>query len=246
MDADDYQPVGLVRGTLRIALAALAALVVVGLISAASVLLRSDRVAVNQLDVSDSAQVVIQSSSSDLKIVEGSADRLVIRAKVTDGLKPTTYEIHRQNKVVTIVGRCARWLSPGCGVSATIAVPKGYPLEIRTSSANVRVERMTDPGRVVNIKTDNGNVTGRNLQALEFAVSTDEGRVSASFSKQPSALKVRTVSGDITARIPRGKIKYLAKVHSDTGLVASSLMNVSEGRGLVSLLSTSGDITVRR
>lgn len=224
----------------------MAALVVVGVISAASLLLRSDRVAVNQIDVSDSAQVVIQSTTSDLKIIEGSSDRLVIRAKVTDGLKPTAYEIHRQNKVITIVGRCARWLSPGCGVSATVAVPKGYPLEIRTSSANVRVDNMTDPGRVVNIRTDSGTVTGRHLQALEFAVATDDGDVTADFSKQPSALKVRTVSGSIEARIPRGSIRYLTKVHSDTGRVASGLMNVSEGRGLISLVSTSGDITVRR
>jgi hypothetical protein len=243
---DDYQPVGLLRGSLQIIGAALAAVLVVAVISAVSLLVRSDRVAVNQLDVSDSAQVSIVSSTSDLKIIEGSSDRVVIRAKVTDGLKPTVYEIHRRNKDITIVGRCARWLSPGCGVRATVAVPKGYPLEIRTSSADIRVDRMTDPGRVVTIRTGSGNVTGRHLQALEFAVATDDGNVSASFSKQPSALKVRTISGDVTARIPNGEIKYLAKVHSDTGRVASSLMNVDDGRGLISLVSTSGDITVRR
>jgi hypothetical protein len=243
---DDYQPVGLLRGSLQILGAAAAAVLVVAVISAVSLLLRSDRVAVNQLDVSDSAQVSIVSSTSNLKIIEGSGDRVVIRAKVTDGLKPTVYEIHRRNKDITIVGRCARWLSPGCGVSATVAVPKGYPLEIRTSSADVRVDRMTDPARVVTIRTGSGNVTGRRLQALEFAVATDDGNVSASFSKQPSALKVRTISGDVTARIPNGDIKYLAKVHSDTGRVASSLMNVSNGRGLISLVSASGDITVRR
>lgn len=243
---DDYQPVGLLRGSLQIIGAAVAAVLVVAAISAVSLLLRSDRVAVNQLDVSDSAQVSIVSSTSNLKIIEGSGDRVVIRAKVTDGLKPTVYEIHRRNKDITIVGRCARWLSPGCGVSATVAVPKGYPLEIRTSSADIRVARMTDPARVVTIRTGSGDVTGQHLQALEFAVATDDGDVSASFSKQPSALKVRTISGDVTARIPNGDIKYLAKVHSDTGRVSSSLMNVSNGRGLISLVSTSGDITVRR
>jgi hypothetical protein len=243
---DDYEPVGVLRSTLRILAGAVAALVVVGIISAASLLLRSDRVAVNQIDVSDSAQVFIQSTTSDLRIIEGSGDRLVIRAKVTDGLKPTAYEIHRQNKVITVVGRCARWLSPGCGVRATIAVPKGYPLEIRTASADVQVDTMTDPGRVVTIRTDRGDVVGKHLQALEFAVTSDEGDVTASFSKQPSALKVRTVSGDINARIPSGEIKYLTKVHSDTGRVASHLVNVNEGRGLISLLSSSGDITVRR
>ena len=243
---EDYQPVGLLRGSLQIIGAAVAAVLVVAAISAISLVLRSDRVAVNQLDVTDSAQVSIVSSTSNLKVIEGSGDRVVIRAKVTDGLKPTVYEIHRRNKDITIVGRCARWLSPGCGVSATVAVPKGFPLEIRTSSADVRVEGMTDPGRVVTIRTGSGDVTGRRLQALEFAVATDDGAVSANFSKQPSALKVRTISGDISARIPNGDIKYLTKVHSDTGRVASGLMNVADGRGLISLLSTSGDITVRR
>lgn len=243
---EDYQPVGLLRGSLQIIGAAVAAVLVVAAISAISLVLRSDRVAVNELDVTDSAQVSIVSSTSNLKVIEGSGDRVVIRAKVTDGLKPTVYEIHRRNKDITIVGRCARWLSPGCGVSATVAIPKRFPLEIRTSSADVRVEGMTDPGRVVTIRTGSGDVTGRRLQVLEFAVATDDGAVSANFAKQPSALKVRTISGDISARIPNGEIKYLTKVHSDTGRVASGLMNVADGRGLISLLSTSGDITVRR
>ena len=120
--SEEYEPVGLVRGGLRILASATAAFAVVGLLSLASLLIRSERVAVNELDMSDSSQVAIRSTSSDIKVIEGKSDRLVIRAKVTDGLDSTDYELHRVDNQVEIVGRCLRWLSPGCGVTVTVAV----------------------------------------------------------------------------------------------------------------------------
>jgi len=244
MMSGDYEPVSLIRGSMRILLSVLAALAVVGVLSLTSILFRSERTAVNDVDLGNSSQLAIRSTNSDLKIVEGSGDRVVIRAKVTDGLSSTTYEIHRQNNEIEIVGRCTRWLSPGCGVSATIEVPKDYPLLVATGSADVHAMGLTD--RVVTIGTSSGDVTGDHLRVQELAVVADSGDVSATFEKQPYALKVTTENGDISATIPRGKIKYQTTVRSKTGDVASKLVDAPRGRGLIRLLSDSGDITVRR
>jgi hypothetical protein len=240
----DYEPVGLVRGSLRILASAAAAFALVGLLSLASLLIRSERVAVNELDVSDASQIAIRSSNSDLKVIEGSTDRLVIRAKVTDGLDSTDYELHRVDNQVEIVGRCLRWLSPGCGVKVTIAVPKDYPLLVATGSADVRAEGLSD--RVVTIGTGSGDVEGVKLRVQEFSVDSDGGDVSATFAKAPYALKVTTKEGDITAKIPKGKIRYLVNVASDTGTVDSNLVDQQNGRGIIRLLSDSGDINVKQ
>lgn len=240
----DYEPVGLVRGVLRIVASAVAAFAVVGLLSSASLLIRSERVAVNELDVSDASQIAIRSTNSDLKVIEGSTDRLVIRAKVTDGLVSTDYELHRVNNQVEIVGRCLRWLSPGCGVKVTVAVPKDYPLLIATGSADVRAEGLAD--RVVTIGTGSGDVEGVKLRVQEFSVDSDGGDVSATFAKAPYALKVTTKDGNITAKIPKGKIRYLVNVASESGKVDSNLVDQQNGRGIIRLLSDSGDISVQQ
>lgn len=240
----EYEPVGLVRGSLRILASAAAAFAVVGVLSLASLLIRSERVAVNELDVSDASQIAIRSTNSDLKVIEGSTDRLVIRAKVTDGLDSTDYELHRVDNQVEIVGRCLRWLSPGCGVKVTIAVPKDYPLLIATGSADVRAEGLAD--RVVTIGTGSGDVEGVKLRVQEFSVDSDGGDVSTTFAKAPYALKVTTKDGDITAKIPKGKIRYLVNVASDTGAVDSNLVDQRNGRGIIRLLSDSGDIEVKQ
>lgn len=240
----DYEPVGLLRGTLRILASVAAAFAVVGLISLASLLIRSERVAVNRIDVSESSQIAIRSTNTDLKIVEGSSERLVIRAKVTDGLGSTDYELRKNDNQIEIVGRCMRWISPGCGVKATVEVPKDYPLLIATGSADVRAEGLSD--RVVTIGTGSGNVEGVKLGVQEFSVDSDSGKVSATFAKQPYALKVTTKNGDITAKIPTGKISYLVNVRSDSGKVDSNLVDRPNGRGIIRLLSDSGDITVHQ
>ncbi len=240
--SEGYEPVGLVRGSLRILASAVAAFALVGLLSLASLLIRSERVAVNELDMSDSSQVAIRSTNSDIKVIEGDSDRLVIRAKVTDGLDSTDYELHRVDNQVEIVGRCLRWLSPGCGVKVTVAVPKDYPLLIATGSADVRAEGLAD--RVVTIGTGSGDIVGVKLRVQEFSVDSDRGNVSASFAKAPYALKVTTKDGNITARIPKGKIRYLVNVASETGQVDSNLVDQRSGRGIIRLLSDSGDISV--
>ena len=240
--SERYEPVGLVRGSLRIVASAAAAFALVGLLSLASLLIRSERVAVNELDMSDSSQVAIRSTNSDIKVIEGDSDRLVIRAKVTDGLDSTDYELHRVDNQVEIVGRCLRWLSPGCGVKVTVAVPKDYPLLIATGSADVRAEGLAD--RVVTIGTGSGDIVGVKLRVQEFSVDSDRGNVSATFAKAPYALKVTTKDGNITARIPKGKIRYLVNVASETGQVDSNLVDQRSGRGIIRLLSDSGDISV--
>ena len=240
----EYEPVGLLRGALRIVASAAAAFAVVGLFSLASLLIRSERVAVNRLDVSDSSQIAIRSTNSDLKIIEGTSERLVIRATVTDGLGGTDYELHRVNNQVEIVGQCLHWLSPGCGVKATIAVPKDYPLLIATGSADVRAEGLAD--RVVTIGTGSGDVEGVKLRVQEFSVDSDRGNVSSTFARAPYALKVTTKDGDISAKIPKGNIRYLVNVASTRGKVDSNLVDQKNGRGIIRLLSDSGDISVHQ
>lgn len=238
----EYEPQSPLSIAIRIIGSAFAAVVVVAVVVGVGLLMRSERTAVNRVAVGDGSQLAFRSSNSDLKIIEGKGEDVVIKAKVTNGLRETTYELLRDDNEFSIVGRCIRWLSPGCGVSVVIAVPDGYPLLVATGSGDVTVEGLED--RVVTIATGSGDVEGTRLTVQELSVNTDGGDVSATFSKQPYAIKVTTKEGDIASDVPEGKITYLTTVRSTSGRVASSLTSDRKGRGLVRLLSDEGDIRV--
>jgi putative adhesin len=221
--------------------------VVALLVGAAAVVSRaseSTRTAANRLDVGDDPQLVIRSTDADVRLVEGTSTDVVIRAKVTSGLRKTKYELRRRGDEIEVVGSCMSWLSPGCGVVVTIAVPKQMPVLVATDSADVTVDGLRD--RVVTIATGSGDVRGGALRVQEFSATTDAGDIIATFDDQPFALKARTKSGDITARIPTGDIDYAVTVGSKTGDVQSELESEPSGKGIVRAVSDSGDIVLSR
>jgi hypothetical protein len=80
----------------------------------------------------------------------------------------------------------------------------------------------------------------------ELSARTDAGDILATFDGQPFAFKARTTSGDVTARIPAGDIEYTATVRSKTGDVRSELQSVPDAKGILQVVSDSGDIRLGR
>jgi DUF4097 and DUF4098 domain-containing protein YvlB len=175
-------------------------------------------------------------------LIEGESTDVVIRAKVTSGILDTCYELRRRGNEIEVVGGCISWLSPGCGVVVTVAVPPKLPVLVATDSADVTVDGLRD--RVVTIATGSGDVRGGALRVQEFSARTDAGDIVAAFDGQPFAFKARTNSGDISARVPDGDIQYAVTVRSRTGDVRSDLESVPDGKGILRAVSGSGDITL--
>lgn len=218
--------------------------VVIGTLAVASLASGSTRTAANRLDVGDEPQLAIRSTDADVRLVEGTSSDIVIRAKVKSGVLETSYELRRRGHEIEVVGSCMNWLSPGCGVVVTVAVPAKLPVLVATDSADVTVSSLRD--RVVTIATGSGDIRGSGLRVQEFSARTQAGDVEANFAVQPFALKARTQSGDVFARIPIGEIEYAVKVESGSGDIKSGLESVPEGKGIVQVVSDSGDIELRR
>jgi len=242
-EQDDDRPPS-VRTLTTVLVTILVVGLVLGAVAVASFASASTRTAANRLDVGDDPQLAIRSTDADVRLVEGTSTDVVIRAKVKSGLLDTSYELRRRGDEIEIVGSCMSWLAPGCGVVVTVAVPPKFPVLVATDSADVTVDGLRD--RVVTIATGSGDVRGGALQVQEFSATTAAGDIVASFDSQPFAFKARTKDGDITARIPTGDIEYAVTVRSRTGDVRSELESVTDGRGILRVVSDSGDIQVGR
>lgn len=218
--------------------------VVVAAIAAVSLASSTTRTAANRIDIGEESQLVIRSTDADVRLVEGTSSDVVIQARVTSGIRETTYELRRRGGEIEVVGRCLRWISPGCGVVVTVAAPAGLPVLVATDSANVVAHGLRK--RVVTIATGSGDVRGRDLSVQELAVRTIDGHVTADFVDQPFAFKARTTSGDVTANIPGGDIDYAVSVRSKSGKIRSDLESVPEAKGIIQVVTVTGDIRLRR
>lgn len=214
--------------------------VLIGLVLGTSVLVRDTKVTTSTVDLGDAAQVVIDAGSSDLRIVQGDPDVVKITARITSGLRKTAFQMGRRGNEIKIVSGCQTWLSPGCGVQTTIALPEGLPVVVRTTTGDVRADSVTEG--VLTVTSTSGDIRGFGLELDEFSAESVSGDVSAVFAKQPFAFKAATGSGDIAATVPSGKRTYAVTATSASGDVSSSITSDDDGQGFIRATSTSGDI----
>ncbi len=215
----------------------------IGLVPGASLLMRSTKVSTSIIDLGNSAQIVVNASSAEIHIVEGSADVVKVTSRVTSGIRKTDYQIGRKGDEIKIISKCQSLISPGCGVSLILEVPKGLPIVVNTISGDVSATGISEG--VLTVSSSSGNLSGSKLGVDEFSAETRSGDIIAAFAGQPFAFKAITHSGDITATLPTGKRTYDVRANSRSGTVSSKITSDANGAGFVVATSDSGHITLR-
>lgn len=231
----------------RTLLTVIGTIVAVGLFAAAilgvSILMKDTKTETRLIELGDSVQIMVNATTADIKVVEGADDVVKVTSKVTSGLRKTDFLIGRKGDEIKVISGCTTWLSPGCGVSLTLSVPKGIPVVINTTSGNVTADALQQG--VLTVATTSGDIDVDGLTVDEFSAESRTGDVDASFASQPFAFKALTKSGNISASVPKGDRTYAVTVESKSGEVDSSIESDGKGQGFVRATSDSGDIDLR-
>jgi DUF4097 and DUF4098 domain-containing protein YvlB len=217
--------------------------VLVGLVLGASLLMRDTKVSTSIIDLGKSAQIEVNATSADIRVVEGRSDVVRLTSRVTSGIRKTDYQIGRKGDEIKIISGCQSLISPGCGVSVTLEVPKGLPVVVNTTSGDVSAVGISEG--VLTVSSTSGDLSGSRLGVDEFSAETGSGEIDAAFADQPFAFKAISGSGDIAASLPTGKRTYNVRAKSKSGDVASKITSDAKGAGFVVATSDSGDITLR-
>ncbi|KQY58676.1 hypothetical protein ASD11_03210 [Aeromicrobium sp. Root495] len=237
-ELDDPSPIA--RTMLTVLVTVLVAGLLVGGLAVASVLSKKTTTQVSRVDLADAAQLSVQAGKADVRFVEGRSDTLVVRARVTSGIRKTAYTLQRKGSDFVVDSSCQTWLAPGCGVQVTFEVPPGVPLVVATDAGDVRLDGLE--GRVVTVATRSGDVEADRLAVTELSATTSSGDVDASFTKQPFALKITTGDGDVDAEVPSGDVGYAVDVRSSSGDVENGLTDDPGGQGIVRVRTGAGDV----
>lgn len=231
----------------RTLLTVIGTILAVGLFAAAvlgvSILMKDTKTSTSIIELGDSAQIVVNATTADIRVVEGADDVVKVTSKVTSGLRKTDFLIGRKGDEIKVISGCTTWLSPGCGVSLTVSVPKGIPVVINTTSGDVTADALEQG--VLTVATTSGNINVDDLTVDEFSAESSSGDVDASFASQPFAFKALTKSGDISASIPAGDRTYAVTAESKSGDVDSTIDSDENGQGFVRATSVDGDIDLR-
>lgn len=218
----------------------LAVVLIGGLVLGASILKRDTRISTSDVELGDSAVIVIDAGDADVRLVEGDEGVVRIRARITSGLRETDYQLGRRGDEIKIISGCQTWLSPGCGVAATLEVPKGLPIVVKTDSGDVAADAIAEG--VLTVVSGSGDISVTDLKVDELDAKTGSGNIRATFATQPFGFKATTDSGDIRATVPTGKRTYVVDATSKSGEVNSSFPSDEEGDGFMRATSDSGEI----
>lgn len=208
-----------------------------------SILMKDTKSSTSIIELGDSAQIVVNATTADIRVIEGADDVVKVTSRVTSGLRKTDFLIGRKGDEIKVISGCTTWLSPGCGVSLTLSVPKGMPIVVNTTSGDVTADALVQG--VLTVSTTSGDIRVGELTVDEFSAESVSGDVEASFAKQPFAFKALTKSGDVSAAVPAGKRTYAVMAESKSGDVQSTIDSDEDGQGFVRATSDSGDIDLR-
>ncbi|GAA2385570.1 hypothetical protein GCM10010420_05140 [Streptomyces glaucosporus] len=160
---------------------------------------------------------------------------------------------HRVEDGVLVLGGCGR----RCEVRYTVDVPAGITVTGSTSNGRVTLDKVgavdvsTSNGRVeledvagpVEVRTNNGRITGRGLRGDGIRAETSNGEVDLALAA-PQDVRVRTSNGDVVLTVPGAR--YRVTADSDNGDRNIGVDDDPSGPYTLDLATGNGGITVKR
>jgi hypothetical protein len=213
------------------------------------------------VDAAPISTIEVHNSAGSVRVigVDG-GDRITVRARISDSLRPTEHDVATEGERLVVTGSCPIFGGEWCSVSYTIEAPPDVGLEIRADGGievagmdgDVRIA--TDQGRVtlddiggdVRATSDQGAILGSGLRASRVLAHTDQGRVTLRFGDPPRAVDAQSDQGSIEIVLPHVEgVAYRTDTDSDQGTVSDPIDQSPSSSRTLRAHSDQGDVTLR-
>ncbi len=234
----------------------------IGASRVASALAHEERTEVSTFDAAGLQSVEIDNASGSARIVGvREADTVTVKARISDGLRPTGHDVRREGDRLVVEGSCPVILDDWCNVRYTIEMPSDLAVvadsddgrvtvtdmaaDIEASSDNGGVEVARIEGNVA-LHSDNGSVTATGIRRASRAEATsDNGGVRLEFLDPPDDVVASSDNGSVEVVIPDvGGIAYNVDAGSDNGTVSTPIRTDPDGDRTITATSDNGDVTI--
>lgn len=159
----------------------------------------------------------VSTANGQISVVAGDADMIEVTAHLQESREgDAEYRIDQQGDTLVVAGECDGGWFDRCNVGFDIAVPADLDVTIEFDNGRIVVE---DLAGHVDVETDNGAITGRELDAGDVRARTDNGRIELLFRETPNDVAALTDNGAIAIRFPDDGEAHDVDASSDSGAV---------------------------
>jgi Toastrack DUF4097 len=128
-----------------------------------------------------------------------------------------------------------------CKADLDLAIPFDADVVVQGDSGDIVAERLAGH---LDLRTDSGNVGGRELNPIAVRATTDAGDVDLDFTTQPVSIAANSDSGDVRVTVPAGG-EYRVDATTNAGDVnVRGVLRNDRALRSISATADAGDVTV--
>ena len=214
-----------------------------GTIQVVGQLAHEERVEVARVPAAGIRSVDIDTDDGSIEVVATTEPRIRIRARISEGLGPTTYRHEVDGSTLRIRGRCSAVnIGPWCRVSLRIEVPPGLAVSAATDAGRIRVDGLAG---VLRLRSDAGPVRGVHLRSATVDARSDAGSVRLQFDRPPASASARSDAGNVEVVVPPDGTAYLVDVRSDAGSTRTEVPTDPNASRRIAAVTDAGSAAVR-
>lgn len=190
-------------------------------------------------------------------VIGAPVDRITIRARVSDGLRPTRFGHRVVDDRLEVRASCPGFGSVWCSVDYVIEVPHDTevriddeggtriedvrgPVEV-TSSGSIEVSGLT--GLAV-LRSENGTVRATGLRSEVIEARSSNGSVRVATEVAPRSVIAASDNGSVEVLVPRTGDRYAVDVSADNGSTTNEVVTDPEAARRITARSGNGSVRV--
>jgi Putative adhesin len=203
--------------------------------------------------------LVIDSGSTDVEIHSGDVSQITVTRKINRNIFGSEPKDKYQDGTLELGDAGCGFLSFSCQTDYVIVVPKALKVtaqsrsgdlqasdlpggaELKSSSGDIEVHRIDGELR---LESSSGDLEGHDLTAGTVTTKSSSGSVEVDFGSAPSAVQVKSSSGDVTIRLPSDDAAYRVETHTSSGDDSTTVKTDPASDRSIKADTSSGDITV--
>jgi hypothetical protein len=187
-------------------------------------------------------RVVVRADTGNVHLEGAAGPRVMVRQELRWMWRRPHVTARVHGSTLTISGSCPdSGRVNRCEADLDLAIPFDADVLVQGDSGDIVAERLAGH---LDLRTDSGDVSGRDLNPIAVRARTDAGNVDLDFTTEPVSVRASSDSGDVLVTVPAGG-EYRVDATTKAGDVDVHGV-IRNDRALRSIAATAdaGDVTV--
>lgn len=187
-------------------------------------------------------RVVVDAGSGDVHLQGGEGNRVVVEQNLQWLWRRPKVSLRVVGSVLRVASSCPTGGPVNrCKADLTLTIPFDADVKVVGDAGDIRAERLAGH---LELATDDGTISGAELNPVSVYADTDAGDVNLEFSTQPVTVSATSNAGDVSVELPSGG-EYRVDATTNAGDVeVAGLVRNDRALRSISAATDAGDVRV--